>query len=469
MADQDTASTAEYRTRAPKQLESLLHGMGLHPELAITRHTSVETDPGAPVYGSDVPLSEEEQDDVEALLRAHESGQPEPVVRAKDHLLGGQGQSASPSGGSVRSQSADLLSQATVALKTLEANALNAHWRIRGPEFLHLHPWLGQYSEALRGYADQAAERCQAVGGDAPAIPGGQEMPTQADQIITELLRQTTSAISQLRGFRHTADAERMVDTFDLLTQIIRGLEERWGWPLAALLGTAEQEDPEAAVSGSEAPESGGEEGDEETQPERAPQDGDLPGRNGPVNASGQPGAPPEASGAQNAPTGPSGAGAPEKIAPDAHLQAASGVAGPSETVYQQLAEDFPPEAIEWVRAASWRGPVMVSLDQIDFSGQDSWAAAGDPARVKQFQQKIKKGQMKPIILVNEPNNAKLIVVDGHHRAVANQGMKRDVLAYVGTVGTVTGPWNEMHASQSRGDSGPRSGRFGPDSAPPSR
>ena len=464
-ADQEQ-TPAEYRTRAPKQLESLLHGAGFHPELAITRHTSVEASPGEHVYDPSVPLDEDEQDSVEALLRAHESGQPDhPAVTAKDQLLSGQGQSASPSDGSVRSQSAALLSQATVALKTLEANALNAHWRIRGPEFLHLHPWLGLYSEALRGYADQAAERCQAVGGDAPAIPGGQEMPTQADQIIQELFTQTTSTITQLRGLRHTSDAERMVDTFDLLTQIIRGLEERWGWPLAALLGTAEQEDPEASV-GSDGP------SDEpaESQPAGAPQDGGLPGRNGPVNASGAPGQDSGAQGEQNASTGaPASPGAPEKIAPDAHLQAGSGVAGPSETVYQQLLADFPEDVLGWVRSAQWRGPVMVPLDQIDFSNQDSWAAASDPTRVGKFKRKIKAGQMKPIILVNEPNNAKMIVVDGHHRAMANQGMKRDVLAYIGTVGTVTGPWNEMHAAQSRGDSGPRSGQFGPDSGPPSR
>lgn len=118
------------------------------------------------------------------------------------------------------------------------------------------------------------------------------------------------------------------------------------------------------------------------------------------------------------------------------------------EEVLDQLKSDFPPDAMEWIHEATWKGPVRVSLSQIDFSNSDNWRAAHEPDKVDKFVDKIGKGWEKPIILVKRPGMNKLMVVDGHHRALAYLHHEKSALAYVGTVDQVNGPWDEMHDDQ---------------------
>lgn len=107
----------------------------------------------------------------------------------------------------------------------------------------------------------------------------------------------------------------------------------------------------------------------------------------------------------------------------------------PAEHVYIQLARNFPPKAIEWVRRATWAGPVMVPWSQIDSAGKKTWAASHQPGKVDEFKKQIKAhdGHVAPSILVRE-KGGKSFIVDGHHRALAREEMGQDVLAYVGTV-----------------------------------
>lgn len=122
--------------------------------------------------------------------------------------------------------------------------------------------------------------------------------------------------------------------------------------------------------------------------------------------------------------------------------------------VYRQMLEDYPPAAIAWVRAASWTGPTPVPISSIDYSEASTWRASVEPEKVKAFAEKIAAGDlMKPIILVKEPKSDKYIVVDGHHRAMAYRKLGKPALAYIATVGAVSGPWDETHASQYTGPS----------------
>lgn len=107
----------------------------------------------------------------------------------------------------------------------------------------------------------------------------------------------------------------------------------------------------------------------------------------------------------------------------------------PGEHVYVQLAQNFPPKAIAWVRRATWVGPVMVPWSQIDSAGKKTWAASHQPDKVNSFKKQIAAhdGHVGPSILVRE-KNGKSFIVDGHHRALAREEMGQDVLAYVGTV-----------------------------------
>ena len=77
----------------------------------------------------------------------------------------------------------------------------------------------------------------------------------------------------------------------------------------------------------------------------------------------------------------------------------------------------------------------MVPWDRIDHDDEAKWAAAHQSAKVRQFARDIKAGKhTNPSILFQPPGDGKVIVADGHHRAVARHSMGQDVLAYVGHI-----------------------------------
>lgn len=120
--------------------------------------------------------------------------------------------------------------------------------------------------------------------------------------------------------------------------------------------------------------------------------------------------------------------------------------------VYDQLADDFPKPTVEWVldKDIKWEGPIAVDISQVDFDNVHRWSAWNDDDKVNRFEKKIKKGKLKPVVLVRRPHKSKLIVVDGHHRSLASKRIGASVLAYVAHVKDVIGPWDTMHDSQNR-------------------
>ena len=129
----------------------------------------------------------------------------------------------------------------------------------------------------------------------------------------------------------------------------------------------------------------------------------------------------------------------------DVVSDAAKGAGGPSdyrdaspvdpEHVLSIMRANFPESALGWVKRAAWTGPQMVPWDRIDHDDEAKWAAAHEPAKVREFVRDIKAGRKtNPSILFQPPGDAKVIVADGHHRAVARHSMGQDVLAYVGHI-----------------------------------
>lgn len=132
-----------------------------------------------------------------------------------------------------------------------------------------------------------------------------------------------------------------------------------------------------------------------------------------------------------------------------AHLQTGSHI-DPQE-VYDHLAEDYEDKDIQWVLHIAWEGPLEVPLSSIDFSNKDNWQAAqpSDQEHVDMFAEKMQEGTPKPIVLVNAPAaDSKMMIVDGHHRALAALQAGQPVPAYVGSVGRLEGPWKKLHAKQ---------------------
>jgi len=106
------------------------------------------------------------------------------------------------------------------------------------------------------------------------------------------------------------------------------------------------------------------------------------------------------------------------------------------EHVYVQMAKNFPPDAIQWVKRATWIGPIWVPWSRVDVDDKKSWAASHQPGKVKEFENMIRmhKDHVAPSILVQEVNSPKAFIVDGHHRALARENMGQDVLAYLGHI-----------------------------------
>ena len=135
-------------------------------------------------------------------------------------------------------------------------------------------------------------------------------------------------------------------------------------------------------------------------------------------------------------------------LAETAHLQTGQHV--PAQIIYDQLKDDYDEKDIQWVLQIPWIGPVEVPLGSVDFSNKDNWQASKDQAHVDHFVDLISnQGFSKPVILVNNlTSDEKMIVVDGHHRALAFEQLDQPMMAYVGQVGSESGPWDFLHRAQ---------------------
>lgn len=119
----------------------------------------------------------------------------------------------------------------------------------------------------------------------------------------------------------------------------------------------------------------------------------------------------------------------------------------PQAKVLQQLAKDYPPEAIAWAHHAEWSGPV--SLPTNHFEPDMKWLNLANPEHVADFVERIQQGKkLKPVIAVKTPKSSKPKLVDGHHRYLADEQEHLPVRAYIATVNREHGPWEQMHDNQ---------------------
>ena len=77
--------------------------------------------------------------------------------------------------------------------------------------------------------------------------------------------------------------------------------------------------------------------------------------------------------------------------------------------VVKQLSKDYPINSLNWVKEIKWEGPEKVKLEDVDYSNYKSWRAHHQQKKVKKFEKKISKGNMKPVILVKTPKYPKRI------------------------------------------------------------
>ena len=129
-----------------------------------------------------------------------------------------------------------LLNQLLANTIDFKLSAKQAHWNVRGENFISLHKLFDEVSSTAEGYADMLAERAVQLGGTAQgslqivaeqsSLPG---YPVDIHEVYDHV-RTLSSYIGLLADAHRQAintalDADDMV-TADILTEITRGLDK---------------------------------------------------------------------------------------------------------------------------------------------------------------------------------------------------------------------------------------------------
>ena len=138
---------------------------------------------------------------------------------------------------SIRTQSVELLNRNLALAIDLERQAKQAHWNVKGPNFIALHELFDKVAESAGEFTDLLAERATALGGTAEgrlhAVVESSSLPRYPSDIVSE--REHVDALSTaLAAFGKSAreaieEAERFedADTADVFTEISRETDKQ--------------------------------------------------------------------------------------------------------------------------------------------------------------------------------------------------------------------------------------------------
>lgn len=138
--------------------------------------------------------------------------------------------------GETREQIVTLLNQQLADTFDLYSQTKQAHWNVKGPQFIQLHELFDKLAGELIGYVDDLAERATTLGGTAL---GTARMASAATR-LKEYPKDTFDGLASVRALveRYAALAETTrtaidqsddlddADTADLFTGISRGLDK---------------------------------------------------------------------------------------------------------------------------------------------------------------------------------------------------------------------------------------------------
>jgi starvation-inducible DNA-binding protein len=145
----------------------------------------------------------------------------------------------------VRTKLVDLLNARLADAIDLQTQMKQAHWNVKGPNFIGLHKLFDEINEEVEDYVDDIAERSVELGGVAIGTARSvakksqlAEYPLQianghdhVEAVATALATFGKSA----RQAIDTSDELRDKDTADLFTEISRGVD-KWLWFVEAHL-----------------------------------------------------------------------------------------------------------------------------------------------------------------------------------------------------------------------------------------
>ena len=136
---------------------------------------------------------------------------------------------------SIRAQSVEILNTHLAAAIDLHAQVKQAHWNVRGPNFISLHELFDRVAEEVEGYSDKLAERAGGLGGTAfgtiqvaaarsylvpypHGIADGEQHLFAIAGSLAAFGQSVRNAIKPIGDFGD-------LDSADLLTEISRGID----------------------------------------------------------------------------------------------------------------------------------------------------------------------------------------------------------------------------------------------------
>jgi starvation-inducible DNA-binding protein len=139
----------------------------------------------------------------------------------------------------LRTQLAALMNQRLASAVDLQMQLKQAHWNVKGPNFIGLHQLFDQVAEAVEDYVDQIAERVVQLGGVAEGTVRMAASHTRLPEYSPEISEGAAHVEGVARALstfgqeaRNTIDEANELDdadTADLFTEISRGID-KWLW-----------------------------------------------------------------------------------------------------------------------------------------------------------------------------------------------------------------------------------------------
>jgi starvation-inducible DNA-binding protein len=138
-----------------------------------------------------------------------------------------------------RDQLIDLLNQQLADTFDLKSQVKQAHWNVKGPQFIALHKLFDDLAENLEEHIDTIAERAVILGGQAlgtarmaaaaSRLPDYPTDMTDGLEHVACLVERYASVAATTRKAIDQADDLDDVDTADLFTTVSRDLDKyRW-------------------------------------------------------------------------------------------------------------------------------------------------------------------------------------------------------------------------------------------------
>jgi starvation-inducible DNA-binding protein len=145
----------------------------------------------------------------------------------------------------IRAKTIELLNARLADAIDLATQTKQAHWNVKGPDFIALHELFDEINEDVQDYVDDIAERAVQLGGVAEgtvrmaarrsALPEYPENTVDGRSHVEALSSVLAAFGKSARQAIDTANDIGDLDTADLFTEISRGID-KWLWFVEAHL-----------------------------------------------------------------------------------------------------------------------------------------------------------------------------------------------------------------------------------------